>query len=52
MEAVFSLENGYMGIHSTVEEEYVGERRNTFVAGTFNKFSVNEVTELANVPNV
>lgn len=52
MEAVLSLGNGYIGIRSATEEEYVGEKRNTFVAGTFNKFSENEVTELPNVPDV
>ncbi|PKM58609.1 MAG: family 65 glycosyl hydrolase [Firmicutes bacterium HGW-Firmicutes-3] len=40
--------NGYMGMRSTTEETYVGEVRNTFIAGTFNKFEENEVTELPN----
>lgn len=51
-EAVFSLGNGYMGIRSANEESYIGETRDTFVAGTFNKFDANEVTELPNVPDM
>ena len=52
VEAVFSLGNGYLGTRSVTEERYIGERRNTFVAGTFNKFDENEVTELPNVPDM
>ncbi len=51
-EAVMSLGNGYMGIRSATEESYVGEVRNTFVAGIFNKFVDGEVTELANIADV
>jgi hypothetical glycosyl hydrolase len=51
-EAVFSLGNGYMGIRSVTEERYIGETRNLFVAGTFNKFAENEVTELPNAADV
>ncbi|MCL2560405.1 MAG: hypothetical protein FWE07_07940, partial [Turicibacter sp.] len=51
-EAVLSLGNGYMGIRSATEERYVGETRNLFVAGTFNKFADNEVTELPNAADV
>lgn len=51
-ETIMSLGNGYMGLRSATEESYVGEVRNTFVAGTFNKFAENEVTELPNVPDL
>jgi len=51
-ETVFSLGNGYMGIRSVAEERYIGETRNLFVAGTFNKFAENEVTELPNAADV
>ncbi|MDH6365319.1 putative glycosyl hydrolase [Enterococcus sp. PF1-24] len=51
-EAAMYLGNGYMGIRSATEESYVGEKRDTFVAGTFNKFDANEVTELPNVPDM
>ncbi len=51
-EAVMSLGNGYMGVRSATEERYLRETRGTFVAGTFNKFDENEVTELPNVPDM
>ncbi|MHC5228643.1 glycoside hydrolase family 65 protein [Enterococcus sp. LJL99] len=51
-EAVMCLGNGYMGLRSATEESYIGEKRDTFVAGTFNKFDENEVTELPNVPDL
>ncbi len=51
-EAIFSLGNGYMGIRSATEESYVGQVRNCFVAGTFNKFDENEVTELPNAADM
>ncbi|MGL5549086.1 MAG: glycoside hydrolase family 65 protein [Culicoidibacterales bacterium] len=51
-EATMCLGNGYMGIRSATEETYVGEVRDTFVAGTFNKFDEHEVTELPNVADV
>lgn len=51
-ESIFSLGNGYMGLRSTTEERYLNEMRNLFVAGTFNKFADNEVTELPNAADV
>lgn len=51
-ESIMCQGNGYMGIRGTTEEPYLGETRNTFVAGTFNKFDENEVTELPNVPDL
>ena len=51
-EAIMSLGNGYMGLRSSTEEKYLKETRNLFVAGTFNKFDDNEVTELPNVADV
>ena len=48
-EVIMSLGNGYMGIRSCTEENYLGQTRNTFVSGTFNKANDNEVTELPNV---
>jgi len=51
-EAILSLGNGYMGIRSATEESYVGQVRNCFVAGTFNRFDENEVTELPNAADV
>lgn len=51
-EALFTQGNGYLGVRNSLEEKYVGERRNTFVTGTFNKASEEEVTELPNFPDV
>lgn len=51
-EVLMALGNGYMGVRSANEESYAGEKRNTFVTGTFNKFDENEVTELPNAADV
>ncbi|MES5896495.1 glycosyl hydrolase family 65 protein [Bacillus cereus group sp. RP43] len=51
-ETIFCLGNGYMGQRAAMEERYVKETRNLFVAGTFNKFAANEVTELPNAADV
>ena len=47
-ESIFALGNGRIGIRASLEEAYVNETRNTFIAGTFNKANENEVTELPN----
>ncbi|WP_460057095.1 glycoside hydrolase family 65 protein [Pseudolactococcus yaeyamensis] len=51
-ESIMALGNGYIGSRSATEERYIGERRDTFVAGTFNKFDENEVSELPNIPDI
>lgn len=51
-ESIMCLGNGYMGQRGTTEENYLNEVRNTFVAGTFNKFDEQEVTELPNLPDL
>ncbi|MFF2909793.1 glycoside hydrolase family 65 protein [Paenibacillus sp. NPDC057934] len=51
-EAVMSLGNGYMGLRSAAEESYVGEKRNLFVNGTFNRFDELEVSELPNAADL
>ena len=51
-EAVMSLGNGYMGLRSATEERYVNETRNLLVAGTFNRFDEQEVTELPNAADL
>ena len=48
-EAIFTQGNGYLGIRNALEEHYVGEIRDTFITGTFNKASKEEVTELPNI---
>ncbi len=51
-EAIMSLGNGYLGLRSATEESYLGETRGLFIAGTFNKFDENEVTELPNAADM
>ena len=51
-EAIFTQGNGYLGIRNALEEHYVGEIRDTFITGTFNKASEEEVTELPNIADV
>lgn len=51
-EAIMALGNGYLGIRSATEEAYIGQVKNTFIAGTFNKSNTTEVTELPNCADV
>lgn len=51
-ESIMCLGNGYLCIRSAAEERYVREKRDCFVAGTFNKFDENEVTELPNAADM
>lgn len=51
-ESIMALGNGYIGLRSSTEEKYLGETRNYFVAGTFNKFNEEEVTELPNAADI
>ncbi|NLY18932.1 MAG: glycoside hydrolase family 65 protein [Clostridiaceae bacterium] len=51
-EVLMALGNGYMGIRSANEESYAGEKRNTFIAGTFNRFDENEMPELPNAADL
>jgi hypothetical glycosyl hydrolase len=51
-ESIMCLGNGYLCIRSATEEGYLEEKRDFFVAGTFNKFDETEVTELPNVPDI
>ena len=52
VEANFCLGNGYLGLRSALEEKYPGETRDLLVAGTFDRFSEEEVTELPNAADV
>ena len=52
VEANFCQGNGYLGLRSATEEQYRGETRDLLVAGTFNRFSEEEVTELPNAADV
>ncbi|MCD8188891.1 MAG: glycoside hydrolase family 65 protein [Clostridiales bacterium] len=52
VEANFCLGNGYLGLRSATEEKYLNETRDLLVAGTFDQFSPEEVTELPNAADV
>ena len=52
VEANFCLGHGYLGLRSATEEQYRGETRDLLVAGTFDRFSEEEVTELPNAADV
>ena len=51
-EANFCLGNGYLGLRSATEERYPLETRDMLIAGTFDRFSAEEVTELPNAADV
>ncbi|MDP3443751.1 MAG: glycoside hydrolase family 65 protein, partial [Ignavibacteria bacterium] len=51
-ETIMAIGNGYIGARAANEERNLGETRNTFIAGIFNKADEYEVTELANLPDV
>ena len=51
-EAVMSLGNGYLGLRSAMEEQYLNETRDLLVNGTFNKFDPSAVTELPNAADM
>ena len=51
-EANLCLGNGYLGLRSALEEKYLGETRDLLVAGTFDQYSPEEVTELPNAADV
>lgn len=51
-ESIMCQGNGYLGLRNASDEFNAGEQRNLFVAGTFNKFDDNEVTELPNAADV
>ncbi len=51
-ESIFAQGNGYLGVRNALEEPYLGETRNTFVSGTFNKAAEELVTELPNAADM
>lgn len=51
-ESIMCQGNGYLGLRNATDEFNPGEQRNLLVAGTFNKFDDNEVTELPNAADV
>lgn len=51
-ESIMCQGNGYLCLRNAADEFNAGEQRDLFVAGTFNKFDDNEVTELPNAADV
>ena len=51
-ETLMTLGNGYMGIRAGFEEEYAGQKRGFFIAGTYNRAGLNEVAELPNAADI
>lgn len=51
-ESIMALGNGYVGVRSAHEENYPNQKRNTLIAGTFNKSHLSEPTELPNAADV
>lgn len=51
-ETIMCQGNGYLGLRAATEEAYPGERRNLLIAGTFNRFTHREVTELPNAADM
>jgi hypothetical glycosyl hydrolase len=51
-ESILAVGNGYMGLRSSMDEAYLGQIRNWFVAGTYNKFDGHEAAELPNAADV
>ena len=51
-ETIFAQGNGYLGQRAALDESYVGQTRNLFVSGTFDRFHPSEVSELPNLPDV
>lgn len=50
-ESIFTQGNGYFCVRNSVEEDYVGQIRNMFVAGSYNKPEEGDVSELPNMPD-
>ncbi|MFV0395736.1 MAG: glycosyl hydrolase family 65 protein [Coprobacillaceae bacterium] len=51
-ESIFALGNGALAVRATNEEMSISKKHNMFLAGVFNKANPEEVTELANIPDV
>ena len=49
VESVLCQGNGYLGQRAALEEKYSTETRGLFVAGTYDRFGEEEVTELPNL---
>ncbi|WP_223594370.1 glycoside hydrolase family 65 protein [Neobacillus bataviensis] len=50
--SLMTLGNGYLGQRGTFEEDYFEQTRGMYVAGIYNKASVNEPSDLVNMPDL
>lgn len=51
-ETLMTLGNGYLGLRAALEENYEDQCRGFYIAGTYNKAGLNEVTELPNTADL
>jgi len=49
---IMTLGNGYLGLRASHEEYYSEQTRGMYVAGVYNKFTSNDVTEIVNLPDL
>ncbi|MES9681888.1 glycosyl hydrolase family 65 [Bacillus sp. AFS001701] len=49
---IMALGNGYLGLRASHEEYYSEQTRGMYVAGIYNKFTPNDITELVNLPDL
>lgn len=50
--SLMTIGNGYLGVRAVFEEDYVEQTRGMYVAGIYNKATVNETSELVNLPDL
>ncbi|WP_340373088.1 glycoside hydrolase family 65 protein [Peribacillus sp. FSL E2-0218] len=50
--SLMTVGNGYFGLRASHEENYVNQTRGMYVAGIYNKATVNEPSDLVNLPDV
>lgn len=50
--SLMALGNGYLGLRAAHEEDYAGQTRGLYIAGIYNKATVNETSELVNLPDL
>ena len=51
-ESLFTQSNGYLSLRCSTEEAYCSQKRDMFVNGVFDKAMDDEVSEIANLPDI
>lgn len=49
---LMTVGNGYLGIRAAHEEAYTQQTRGMYIAGIYNKFHVNDTSDLVNLPDI